>query len=306
MKSDKNNFLDDSINNSCDTLEISEEEIFHLSANIIQSVFRGYLLRKILDYRIHLYLNYSWAFNFLNNFLKFKLNKKFFDNLLMNYYFKTNKKHIKNIYSKINYKKSKVFIRKKYVFLNNFISIRNDCFSLISKQNVFESNKSLKNSNESNKEIKKYETKIYELNSKCDNKNKLSEKEINKNTMFYKCQNYSNPNIFNNNLKLDINPNKSSSYKNIFNINKRLKSVIGIIKLIKSFKRITIRKHYESFIIKYLQKNKNLLNLIHFLTSNKNNILSNVLYLIDKIDKIIMNILYKKSKRKLFYYCKNL
>ena len=50
---------EDLTNTSCDTLEISEEEIFNLSANIIQSVFRGYILRKIFYFRLRLYLNFS-------------------------------------------------------------------------------------------------------------------------------------------------------------------------------------------------------------------------------------------------------
>ena len=301
MNSDKNNFFNDSINNSCDTLEISEEEIFHLSANIIQSVFRGYLLRKILYYRIHLYLNYSWAFNFLNNFLKFKLNKKFLDNLLFNYYFKTNKKNIKNFHSRINYKKPQIFIRKKYVFLSNFISIRKDNFTLYPKKNIFDSIKTFKNPNDVNKEIKTYEYKISELKGNFNNKNKNSENE--KINTFYKSQNFSN---INNPINLSKKQKQSSSFRNSFNIQKSLKSVIGINKLIKSFKGIVIRKYYEFFIIKYYEKNKNLINLIHFLTSNKNNILSNIIYLIEKIDKIILNLLCKKFKRKLFLYFKNL
>ncbi len=220
MNSDRNNLFNDSLNNLYDTLEISEEEIFHLSANIIQSVFKGYILRKILDYRIHLYLNYLWAFNFLDNFLKFKLNKKLLDNLLLNDYFKTNKKHLKDIYSTINYKTPQIFIRKKYIFLRNFISIRNEDFSLNPKHNLLESNKLMKNSYEINKEIKTFETKIPELNGKYNKKNNLSKKEKSKKNICYKCKNYSNPNIFNNPLTLVIKLNNSSSYKNLFNIKK--------------------------------------------------------------------------------------
>ena len=138
----------------------------------------------------------------------------------MNDYFKTNKKHLKDIYSTINYKTPQIFIRKKYIFLRNFISIRNEDFSLNPKHNLLESNKLMKNSYEINKEIKTFETKIPELNGKYNKKNNLSEKEKSKKNIFYKCKNYSNPNIFNNPLTLVIKLNNSSSYKNLFNIKK--------------------------------------------------------------------------------------
>ena len=229
------------------------------------------------------------------------MNKKFLDNLLFNYYFKTNKKHIKNFHSRINYKKPQIFIRKKYVFLSNFISIRKDNFTLYPKKNLFDSIKTFKNPNDVNKEIKTFEYKISELKGNFNNKNKNSENE--KINTFYKSQNFSN---INNPINLSKKQKQSSSFRNSFNIQKSLKSVIGINKLIKSFKGIVIRKYYEFFIIKYYEKNKNLINLIHFLTSNKNNILSNIIYLIEKIDKIILNLLCKKFKRKLFLYFKNL
>ena len=308
---------EDLTNTSCDTLEISEEEIFNLSANIIQSVFRGYILRKLFFFRLRLYLNFSWAFNFLENLMIFKFKRNSFDKLL----YKINKKNIKKLPNKYKRRIPKIYIRKKYVFLCEFIRIRSDNFSIISKDKSI-GNNYIKVNSETEKKMKllnlmnlyintnkrKYfnkwrKIKIYKSNFSEYKNGKM---ENTGHFFSYKRKNYSNPNLLKNGLKLNDNYpslNKSCSTRWGFDRNINLQSNISLFKII--LKKIIIRRYFAFFIMNYSKKIKNLRNIINILTSDDGNILSNIIFLIDKFDRIILNVLYNKAKNKLILYLKN-
>ena len=110
--------------------DITEEEIFNLSAKLIQSAFRGYLLRKIFFINMQVYLNYNWSFGVLDRILKRKFRKKFFYNLKL-YIFQNKKRFIKNNLNINVNRLPKIFIKKRYVLLSQLKKIKTESFSYI-------------------------------------------------------------------------------------------------------------------------------------------------------------------------------
>ena len=128
--------------------DITKEEIINLSAKLIQSAFRGYLLRKIFYTNMQVYLNYSWSFSLLEGILRRKIYRSFY------YEFKRVVFQKKNTYMKnllnININSlPKIFVKKRYILLTDLKKIRTESFSFINQ----------KKSNVTKKTIKEYNKK---------------------------------------------------------------------------------------------------------------------------------------------------
>ena len=117
--------------------DITEEEIYNLGAKTIQSVFRGYILRKVFYTNMQYYLDLAWSCTLLESILRIKRKKRFF--YCLRYYdFNKKKTYMKNILNINARKLPKIFLKKKYAMLTDYKIIHNNslCFIPKRKRNI--------------------------------------------------------------------------------------------------------------------------------------------------------------------------
>ena len=113
--------------------DITEEEIFNLSAKLIQSAFRGYLLRKIFYTNMQVYLNYSWSFSLLEGILRRKIYRSFYYEF-KRVVFQKKKTYMKNLLNININTLPKIFVKKRYILLTDLKKIKTESFSFINQK----------------------------------------------------------------------------------------------------------------------------------------------------------------------------